>query len=112
LPLFALALFVDGPQATWHDLTHMTVTGIASMLAIGILTTSFGYWLWGRLLREYTAAQVAPFALLVPFIGAAASAMVFHERFGLLRLGGMLTVVFGIAVMLLSRRTPATTGTA
>ena len=107
LPLFALALVVDGPQATWHDLTHMTAVGVISMLAIGVLSTSFGYWLWGRLLRKYTAAQVAPFALLVPFIGAAASAVVFHEKFGLLRLSGMLTVVFGIAVMLLSRRTAA-----
>jgi O-acetylserine/cysteine efflux transporter len=105
LPLFALALVVDGPQRTWHDLTHMTPTGVVSMLAIGIVTTSLGYWLWGRLLRSYTAAQVAPFALLVPFIGAAASAVVFHETFGLLRLAGMLTVVGGIAVMLLSRRT-------
>jgi O-acetylserine/cysteine efflux transporter len=110
LPLFALALFVDGPQATWHDLTHMTATGIISMLAIGVITTSFAYWLWGRLLRQYTAAQVAPFALLVPFVGAGASAVMFHEKFGLLRLGGMLTVVFGIGVMLLSRRTPAASG--
>lgn len=114
LPLLAWALATDGPQATWHDLTHMTWSGIVSMLAIGILTTSFGYWLWGRLLRLYTPAQVTPFALLVPFIGAAASAVVFHETFGMLRLAGMLTVVFGIAVMLLSRRTaasaPAPTG--
>lgn len=104
LPLFALALIVDGPQATWHDLTHMTLTGVLSMLAIGIFSTSFGYWLWGRLLRRYTAAQVTPFALLVPFIGAASSAVVFHETFGVLRLSGMLTVMAGIAVMLLSRR--------
>jgi O-acetylserine/cysteine efflux transporter len=53
---------------------------------------------------------VAPFALLVPFVGAGASAVMFHEKFGLLRLGGMLTVVFGIGVMLLSRRTPAASG--
>ncbi len=110
LPLFALALAVDGPRATWHDLTHMSVTGIVSMLAIGIVTTSFAYWLWGRLLRSYPAAQVTPFALLVPFVGAAVSAVVFHETFGSLRLAGMLTVVFGIAVMLLSRRPPAAAG--
>lgn len=104
LPLFALALIVDGPQASWHDLTHMTMAGIVSMLAIGIFTTSFAYWLWGRLLRAYPAAQVTPFALLVPFVGAGASAVVFHEKFGVLRLSGMVTVMAGIAVMLLSRR--------
>jgi O-acetylserine/cysteine efflux transporter len=53
---------------------------------------------------------VTPFALLVPFVGAASSAVVFHEKFGFLRLSGMLTVVLGIAVMLLSRRPPAPTG--
>ncbi len=109
LPLLALALVTDGPRATWHDLTHMTLTGVLSMLAIGVLSTSFAYWLWGRLLRQYTVAQVAPFALLVPFVGAAASAVVFHEKFGALRLGGMLTVVFGIGVMLLSRRSRVAT---
>ncbi len=106
LPLLALALVVDGPQATWQSLTHMTPTGIGSMLFIGVITTCVAYWLWGRLLRDYTAAQVVPFALLVPFIGAAASSVIFGERFGPLRLAGMVTVVGGIAIMLLSKRPP------
>ncbi len=44
---------------------------------------------------------------IVPFVGSAASSLVFHERVGPLRLPGMLTVIAGIAVMLLSRRTQA-----
>ena len=48
---------------------------------------------------------MVPFALLVPFIGAAASALVFGEQFGPLRLAGMLIVVGGIAIMLLFGRT-------
>jgi O-acetylserine/cysteine efflux transporter len=104
LPLLALALVVDGPQATWHSLIHMSLTGLLCMLALGGISTSIAYWLWGRLLRDYTAAQVVPFALLVPFVGAAASSVVFGETFGPLRLAGMVTVVFGIAIMLLSKR--------
>jgi O-acetylserine/cysteine efflux transporter len=77
------------------------------MLALGGITTSFAYWLWGRLLRDNPAAQVVPFALLVPFVGAGASAIVFHEKFGPLRLAGMLTVIGGIAVMLLAKRLQA-----
>jgi O-acetylserine/cysteine efflux transporter len=77
------------------------------VLALGAVSTSIAYWLWGRLLRDYTAAQVAPFALLVPFVGAAASSLVFGERFGPLRLGGMIIVVGGIAVMLMSKRPQA-----
>ena len=76
------------------------------MVALAVLGTTLGYWIWGRLLREYTAAQVVPFALLVPFIGAGASAIVFGETFGPLRLAGMMVVIAGIAVMLLSPRPP------
>ena len=72
------------------------------MLGLGGISTSIAYWLWGRLLRDYPAAQVVPFALLVPFVGSAASSVVFGETFGPLRLAGMVTVVGGIAVMLLS----------
>ena len=107
LPLLALALAVDGPQATWHSLRQMSPTGLVSMLFIGAIATCVAYGLWGRLLRDYTAAQVVPFALLVPFIGAGASSIAFGERFGPLRLAGMLTVVCGIAVMLLSKRSQA-----
>ena len=104
IPLFALTLFVDGPQATWHGLSHMSLTGLARMLTIGGISTSIAYWLWGRLLRDYAAVQVVPFALLVPFVGSAASSVVFGERFGPLRLSGMVIVVCGIAIMLLSKR--------
>jgi O-acetylserine/cysteine efflux transporter len=82
----------------------MSWTGFACMLGLGAISTSIAYWLWGRLLRDYSAAQVVPFALLVPFVGAAASAVVFGETFGPLRLSGMIIVVCGIAVMLLSKR--------
>jgi O-acetylserine/cysteine efflux transporter len=103
LPLLALALVVDGPHATLHSLLSMSPTALASMVFVGAISTSIAYWLWGRLLRDYLPAQVVPFALLVPFVGAAASAIVFGERFGPWRLAGMVTVVCGIAVMLLSR---------
>jgi O-acetylserine/cysteine efflux transporter len=107
VPLFALTLVSNGPQPTWFALTHMSLTGLLCMLALGGLSTSIAYWLWGRLLRDYPAAQVVPFALLVPFVGSAASSVVFGETFGPLRLAGMVTVVGGIAVMLLARRPQA-----
>jgi len=107
LPLLALAFAVDGPRVTWLSLAHMSPTGWVSMLFIGAISTCIAYGLWGRLLRDYTAAQVVPFALLVPFVGAAASSAVFGETFGPLRLTGMVTVVGGIAIMLLSKRPPS-----
>jgi O-acetylserine/cysteine efflux transporter len=48
------------------------------------------------------AAEIC-IALLVAFVGAGASSTAFHEKFGTLRLAGMLSVVGGIAVMLSKR---------
>lgn len=106
VPLLAVLLFVEGPGATWQALVHISLPVAACVVALAVLGTTLGYWIWGRLLRQYTAAQVVPFALLVPFIGAGASAIVFGEQFGTLRLAGMMVVIAGIAVMLLSPRPP------
>ena len=107
VPLFVLTLVTNGPQPTWHALSHMSLTGLGCMIFLGGFSTSIAYWLWGRLLRDYPAAQVVPFALLVPFVGSAASSIVFGETFGPLRLAGMVTVVGGIAAMLLAKRSQA-----
>jgi O-acetylserine/cysteine efflux transporter len=104
LPLATLALITNGFAPTWHELIHASPTGIICILFLGSISTSIAYWLWGRLLRDYPAAQVVPFALLVPFVGSGASSIVFGERFGPLRLAGMITVIGGIAIMLLARR--------
>jgi O-acetylserine/cysteine efflux transporter len=60
------------------------------------------YAIWGDLLRRYPAAVVTPFALLVPFVAAVSSAIVFGERFGPLRLCGMALVLAGLAVIVLA----------
>ncbi|MBV9456473.1 MAG: EamA family transporter, partial [Bradyrhizobium sp.] len=104
IPSFVLTMVTLGPEGSWRALEHMSPRGIVSMLFVGAVTTCFAYWLWGRLLRDHPAAQVVPFALLVPFVGSAASSIVFGEKFGTLRLAGMITVVGGIAIMLLSKR--------
>ena len=80
IPLFALTLVSNGPQPTWHALSQMSLIALVCMLALGGISTSIAYWLWGRLLRDYPAAQVVPFALLVPFVGAAASSVVFGRE--------------------------------
>ncbi len=102
-PLLATVVLVDGAAATWQSLTHMSLFVFGCVVFLGVVGTSLGYWVWGRLLHQYTAAQVVPFALLVPFVGAAGSSLAFGETFGPLRAAGMLVVVCGIAIMLLSK---------
>jgi O-acetylserine/cysteine efflux transporter len=104
LPSLVLSWVVDGgPAALPRAIASASGRGIAATLYLGLVSTVLAYAIWGRLLRRYPAATVTPFALLVPFVGAGASSLVFGERFGALRLGGMALVVCGIAITLLQR---------
>jgi O-acetylserine/cysteine efflux transporter len=107
LPMLGITTITDGPQQMWREITHVTPIGIACLFILGAVATSLCFWAWGGLLRDYTAAQIVPFALLIPIIGAIASHVVFGEQFAPLRLAGMLVMVCGIAIMLLSPRPPA-----
>ena len=102
LPALALSLAVDGPWALPRALASAPASGMAAALFLGLVATSLAYTLWGALLRRYTAAAVAPFALLVPFVGALSSSLVFGERFGAPRLGGMALVLGGLALIVYS----------
>lgn len=104
LPLFALAVATDGTGPALNSLLNVSWVGVACVLALGVVSTTAAYWAWGHLMRSYTAAQVVPFALLVPFTAAIVSSLVFGETFGPQRLAGMLVVVAGVAVMLLLGR--------
>jgi O-acetylserine/cysteine efflux transporter len=99
LPALALALMMDRPAGLVYDLSSASAAAVVSTLYLGVVATILAYAIWGQLLRRYPAATVTPFALLVPFVGAYSSALVFGERFGPLRLAGMALVLLGIAVI-------------
>jgi O-acetylserine/cysteine efflux transporter len=114
LPSLALSAALDGPGALATALAAASWRGVGATLYIGLVATVGGYTIWGALLRRYPAATVTPFALLIPFVAAYASSLVFGERFGPLRLAGMALVLLGLAVILApgaaarrSRRTSA-----
>jgi len=100
-PALLLALALDGPDGIAYAVTGVTWRGLAAVLYLGAVATVLAYAIWGDLLRRYPAVAVTPFALLVPFVAAAGSALVFGERFGPLRLGGMGLVLLGLAVIVL-----------
>jgi O-acetylserine/cysteine efflux transporter len=97
LPSLALSWALDGPEALVDAFRSMSWLDGAAVLYLGF-STVIGYAIWGTLLRRYPAASVTPFALLVPFVAAYASSLVFGERFGEVRLAGMATVLLGLAI--------------
>ena len=108
LPALLLAVWLDGPHALGRAIPAASWLGLCSVLYLGLVATLVGYAIWGRLLRRYPAATVAPFALLVPFVAALGSSLAFGERFGPLRLAGMTLVLLGLAVIVTAHSTPST----
>ncbi len=102
LPMLALSLVVEGPHAiaaSFHGLT--TPTGLSALggLAFTVLVATLvgtGAWTW--LMARHPSSVVAPFSMLVPVVGIAASWLVLHEptRPAELALGAL--VVTGVLV--------------
>jgi O-acetylserine/cysteine efflux transporter len=101
VPAFAVSVALDGPAALAALPARVSWLGLGAALYLGLVATVLAYAIWGELLRRYPAATLAPFALLVPFVAAGASAVVFGERFGIFRLVGMALVLVGLAVIVL-----------
>ncbi|HEY7650024.1 MAG TPA: GNAT family N-acetyltransferase [Methylomirabilota bacterium] len=99
LPCLALSMLEDGPASLATALVTASWLSLGAALYLGLVATVFAYAIWGDLLRRYSAASVAPFALLAPFVAAYAASLVLGESFGGLRLAGMALVLAGIAVI-------------
>ena len=104
LPLLALSLAVDG-TGPLLALAHPSWRLVASVLVVAYAGTVFGFGLWSRLLAHYSAATVAPFALLVPVVGMAAGAVVYGESVSPVELVGGVLVMAGLALNMLGDRT-------
>lgn len=97
LPLVGLSFWIEGTSGL-GALAHPGWKLIVSVLVISYAGTVFGYGLWARLLAHYSAAAVAPFALLVPVVGMVAGALVFGEDLSLVELLGGALVMAGLAL--------------
>ena len=78
-------------QASW--------IGLGAVLFLGAAT--WVYAIWGGLLGRYSAAAVAPLALLAPVTGIVMSAIVFGERFSPARYAGMGLILAGLTIIVL-----------
>ncbi|WP_329568174.1 EamA family transporter [Kitasatospora sp. NBC_01266] len=98
LPLLALSLLVEGPHADLHALVSITPVGLGAVAYVALLSTLFGFGAWGFLLREYDAAAVAPYSLLVPVFGMTSAWLLLGEAITPLAGGAALLVIAGIGL--------------
>jgi O-acetylserine/cysteine efflux transporter len=102
-PLVALALIFNG-GAGLSALLHPSLALVLSVAGLSYGGTVLGYGLWSRLLGLYSAAEVAPFALLSPIVGMLSGALVFGEPLSAIELLGAALVMAGLAFNLFGDR--------
>ena len=98
VPLFALSLMFEGGR-TLPALLHPSWVLAACVAGLAYGGTLIGFGLWSRLLALYSAAKVAPFALLIPVVGMVAGWLIFDEPLGPFELLGAALVMAGLASM-------------
>jgi O-acetylserine/cysteine efflux transporter len=111
IPMFALALLIDGPSEVGTALTHITRANVLSTAYTAYLASLVGYGIWNTLLARHTTARVVPFALLVPPVGLASAWILQGEQPAPAEAIGGLVLLLGVAVTAL-RRPGAPTPTA
>ena len=95
LPMLALSLLVDGPQAL-GDLVSISPQALFSVLFIAYGSTLVGYGAWAVLLGRHPASLIAPFSLLVPVVGFAAAFIFLGEQVSALEVAGSLLIFVGL----------------
>lgn len=110
LPLFALSLTIEGPDAIATAFASIGPEAILSLAYIVILATLFGWSAWTWLLSRHPASTVAPFGLLAPIAALLSTWLLRGEQPSALELVGGSLILVGLAVALLRRRSTAPPG--
>jgi O-acetylserine/cysteine efflux transporter len=98
LPLLALSLAIDGPDAVAHALTHLTGAAVLSTLYTAWLASLVGYGIWNTLLARHRAAAVVPYTMLVPVVGLTTAWVVQGEAPNGWEAAGGVLLLLGVAI--------------
>lgn len=112
VPMLALSLVREGPAAIGRSLTTLgTATGawaLAGLAFTVLVATVVGSGIWTALLARHPSGVVAPFSMLVPVVGIAASWAFLGERPSPPELALGAVVVSGVLIATRPPRLPAT----
>lgn len=95
IPLFILSYFMEY-NAMVFALQNVTVSGIAIILFLAVISGVGALWIWCHLLRKNEPALVAPFALLSPIIAIIGSHFIFKEYLSFQVIIGAILILTGL----------------
>lgn len=97
-PMFLLSWFIEGPTQWQSALTAFNLNTMLSLVYLAYFVTLAGYALWGKLLSSDTPGVAASFALLVPLVSLACSAVCLGETITPLQIIGSIMVMAGLVI--------------
>ena len=104
VPMLALSLLIEGPTQIYAALTQVTWTTVGAALYTAYLSTVFGFVAWNKLIARRGAGTVAPFSLLVPFVGLLSTAVALGEQVTPLTVFAGGLILLGLAVNVFGER--------
>lgn len=103
LPLIALSLVIDGPDAIAATMLDLQAGTVLSAIYTAVFASLVGYGIWNWLLAKYPPSAVVPFTLLVPVVGMSAAWLALQEVPSATELAGGLLLLGGVATAVLNR---------
>jgi O-acetylserine/cysteine efflux transporter len=104
IPLWLLSAFFDGPDVIMQSFQNFNLQVIFVVLFASIFSTVFAYSMWGKMLSKYPAADVTPFALLIPVSGLLGGVFIVNETISVIAMIGIIIIMIGLAVSILGGR--------
>lgn len=103
LPMLALSLGTEtaAPLAT---IASLSLRGWLAVSYVAFISTVVGFSIWGALLSRHPAAQITPFALLIPIVGLSVAALVLGETVTPGEAVAALVVLSGLVLAVLGPR--------
>lgn len=103
IPLFALALIVDGPAAMVKQVANATWSSWAALAFMAVFATYLAFTLFSQMMLRWPAGRVMPFATLVPVYGLGSTALFLGEDFSPRQQLGAALVIAGLVVAVVIR---------
>lgn len=104
IPLWLLSAFFDGPEVIINTIENINMQSILVILFASALSTIFAYSMWGKMLSKYKAADVTPFALLIPVSGLLGGVFLVDETISRTAMIGIIILMAGLVVSILGGR--------
>lgn len=108
-PIWLLSLYFEGADTIFNTVTNLNLKSVGVILFASFASTLFAYGVWGKMLSKYPAADVTPFALLVPVSGLLGGIILLGETISLLAQIGIGAIMIGLAITIFSSRIGAAT---